>query len=53
MSDLMKQLETEIEEDEVDKGPNLFVLYGLLAFAILGAMVCAALIVWPFYKHRF
>ena len=34
------------------KGPNLFVLYALLALALLGAMAVAAMIVWPFYTRR-
>jgi len=40
------------EERETGKGPNLFVLYALLALALLGAMAVAAMIVWPFYMRR-
>jgi hypothetical protein len=43
---------TTQEEDEPEaKGPNLILLYALLALCILGAMAIAAMIVWPFYKH--
>ncbi len=35
-----------------DKGPNLILLYALLALGILGAMVFAAMVVYPFYLRR-
>jgi len=38
------------ERETTSKGPNLFVLYAVLALAILAAMGVAAMIVWPFYK---
>jgi len=43
-----------VEEDDAPepKGPNLLVLYALLALAILAAMAFAGMIVWPFYLHR-
>jgi len=34
------------------KGPNIILLYALLALALLGAITFAAMIVFPFYKHR-
>jgi hypothetical protein len=34
------------------RGPNLVVIYGILAFALIAAMAIAALIVLPFYRHR-
>jgi hypothetical protein len=41
------------EEDEPEpKGPNLFLIYGLLAFGILLAMAFAAMIIFPFYLRR-
>jgi hypothetical protein len=47
---------THIEPDEEDEpestGPNLFVLYGILAFGLLAAMGFAAMIVYPFYLRR-
>ena len=45
----------EPAEDDLEsesKGPNLWLIYGLLMLAILGAMAFAALIVWPFYARR-
>jgi hypothetical protein len=42
----------EDESGEPSKGPNLILLYTLLALALLGAMAVAAAIVWPFYTHR-
>ena len=49
MSNLAKT--TQEENEPETKGPNLVLLYTLLAFAILSAMAIAAMIVWPFYKH--
>ena len=40
------------EQKTAGKGPNLFLLYALLALGILAAMGVAAMIVWPFYKAR-
>jgi hypothetical protein len=40
------------EDDPEPQGPNLFVLYALLALALLAAMGFAWLIVLPFYHHR-
>ncbi len=40
------------DQEAEGKGPNLFLLYGLLALALLGAMAVAAMIVWPFYLRR-
>lgn len=37
---------------EPAKGPNLVLIYGLLALALLAAMGVAALIVLPFYRGR-
>jgi hypothetical protein len=33
-------------------GPNLVVMYALIALALVVAIGFAALIVWPFYQHR-
>jgi hypothetical protein len=41
----------EVDAEPEPKGPNLFLLYALLALALLGAMAVAAMIVYPFYKH--
>jgi hypothetical protein len=50
----MSKLPANVPDEDLPepKGPNLFLLYGLLALALIGAMACAAAIVWPFYKHR-
>jgi len=40
------------EEDYAPQGPNLVLVYGLIALALLVAIAFAALIVWPFYKAR-
>jgi hypothetical protein len=42
----------EPEDPPKDKGPNLFILYALLALGLLGAMAVAAAIVYPFYQRR-
>ncbi len=41
-----------LDEQQESKGPNLILLYFLLALALLGAMAVAAMIVWPFYLRR-
>jgi len=41
----------DLQEPE-SKGPNLILMYALLALAILAAMGVAAMIVWPFYVRR-
>jgi hypothetical protein len=40
------------EEEAESAGPNLALLYILLAVGILAAMAFAAAIVWPFYLRR-
>ena len=39
------------EEDDSPQGPNLVVLYSLIALAILLAIFFAGMIVWPFYQQ--
>lgn len=39
-------------EDQPSKGPNLVLLYGLLALALVAAIGFAMLIVLPFYHRR-
>ena len=51
MSDL-ERIEKDGEIEEPSPGPNLKLLYGLIAFALLAAMGLAALIVLPFYRRR-
>lgn len=40
------------ENDEPSRGPNLVLMYSLIALAILVAFGCAAMIVLPFYLRR-
>lgn len=43
------------EEDDADKAPrgvNLYVVYGIMLFALLVAIGLATLIVLPFYHRR-
>lgn len=42
---------SEPEEDSAP-GPNLVLLYSLIALALVVAIGLAALIVLPFYRHR-
>ena len=54
MSDLTQKANPsqEIAPEKEPKGPNLVLLYTLLALGLLAAMAFAALVVWPFYKRR-
>ncbi|WP_263356006.1 hypothetical protein [Acidicapsa ligni] len=49
LNDLESQAKIDSEEDS---GPNLIILYSLLALALLAAIAFAAMIVWPFYVRR-
>jgi hypothetical protein len=40
------------QDEEPSKGPNLVLLYSLIAFALVAAIGCALLIVLPFYHRR-
>jgi hypothetical protein len=40
------------EPKEKSKGPNLILLYSLLALALVAAITFAALVVWPFYLRK-
>jgi hypothetical protein len=42
----------ELEPEEKSKGPNLILLYTLLALGLLAAMAFAAMVIWPFYLRR-
>ena len=44
--------EDEQEDEQENKGPNLILLYSLLALALIAAIAFAALVVWPFYAKR-
>jgi len=40
------------EEEARSKGPNLVLIYGLIALALVAAIVLALMIVMPFYLRR-
>ena len=44
--------QSERDEDEAPQGPNLFVIYSLIALALAVAIALAAWIVLPFYLRR-
>ena len=46
-----RSLENAGEEEEKNPGPNLVLIYSLIALGFLAAMAAAAMIVWPFYKR--
>jgi hypothetical protein len=39
-------------DDETAQGPNLVLLYSLIALALAVAIGLAVMIVWPFYIRR-
>lgn len=49
MSDSQRANKDEPEEES--RGPNLVLLYSLIALALIAAMAIAALIVLPFYRR--
>jgi hypothetical protein len=51
MNDLEPLRKNEPEEERA-RGPNLVILYSLIALALVVAMALAALIVLPFYRRR-
>lgn len=40
-----------LDDETPTKGPNIILMYALLALGILAAMAFAAAIVYPFYKR--
>jgi hypothetical protein len=52
MNKLMQKPNSAPEEEKEQKGPNLILLYALLALALLTAIAIAVMIVWPFYLRR-
>jgi hypothetical protein len=54
MSDLGQRPEPggQSEQDPPSKGPNLVLIYSLIAFALISAIFLAGLIVLPFYRRR-
>jgi len=52
MSNLVHNEDVEPDPEEDRSGPNLLLMYALLAFGILAAMAFAAMVVWPFYARR-
>jgi hypothetical protein len=54
MSKLAGDLQSspESERKTEPKGPNLLLLYALLALGLLAATGFAAMVIWPFYGRR-
>ncbi len=52
MNDLERPRKNEPAEEEPPRGPNLALLYSLIALAMVVATAIAALIVLPFYRRR-
>ena len=42
----------DTDPDDQNKGPNLILLYALLALGLLAAFGFAAMVIWPFYLRR-
>jgi hypothetical protein len=40
------------QDQEESQGPNLVLVYSLVALGLLVAIAAAAFIVWPFYRAR-
>ncbi|HTW79830.1 MAG TPA: hypothetical protein VME23_09845 [Terracidiphilus sp.] len=55
MNDLERKSESESDrgpEEAPSQGPNLVLIYSLIAFALIAAIFLAGLIVLPFYRRR-
>lgn len=52
MSERDQNTPPENQDREEPQGPNLMLMYSLIALGLVIAIVFAALIVWPFYKAR-
>jgi hypothetical protein len=48
----MSKLDVPSKKEPEQSGPNLILLYSLLALALFAAMVFAVMVVWPFYIRR-
>jgi hypothetical protein len=42
----------EPEPESESKGPNLVLLYSILALGLLAAIGFAVMVIWPFYLRR-
>ncbi|MDR3725592.1 MAG: hypothetical protein P4K86_00980 [Terracidiphilus sp.] len=52
MNNLERRTQDDQEEDRPSQGPNLIVLYALIALALAAAIGFALLVVMPFYHRR-
>jgi hypothetical protein len=55
MSDLEHKPASELDREQEEapsQGPNLILVYSLIAFALIAAIFFAGLIVLPFYHRR-
>jgi hypothetical protein len=51
-SSQLPKISSTSEKEPEPKGPNLIVLYVLLALGIAGAIIFAVMVVRPFYLRR-
>jgi hypothetical protein len=42
----------ESDQESEPQGPNLVLLYSILALGLLAAMGFAVMVIWPFYLRR-
>jgi len=52
MSKLVAKNDSQKQGETESKGPNLILLYALLALGLVAAMAFAAMVIWPFYLRR-
>jgi hypothetical protein len=52
MSELSENPGGPPESESESKGPNLVLLYSILALALLAAIGFAVMVIWPFYLRR-
>ena len=51
-SRIKSAIESQPDPEQENSGPNLFLLYGLVALGLLAATAFAAMVIWPFYLRR-
>jgi hypothetical protein len=52
MSKLASKNDSPQQDETESKGPNLIMLYALVALGLVAAMAFAAMVIWPFYLRR-
>jgi hypothetical protein len=48
----MNDHQSQQDDGQQSRGPNLVLIYSLLGAALIAAMAIAVLIVLPFYRHH-